>query len=122
MKKSSFFALVMGTVSTMFFGIGMCMALLPQWNLFGEGVAFGGAGLVLGIVTLVVWRRMENKPKVKINAKTALTVVYIVVASLVFGLGMCLCMVWAEFIKGIILGIVGIVMFLGLIPMTKGLK
>ncbi len=31
MKKSSFVALVLGTVSGMLFAIGMCMALLPEW-------------------------------------------------------------------------------------------
>ncbi|MBQ7284111.1 MAG: hypothetical protein IJW74_04580 [Oscillospiraceae bacterium] len=122
MKKSSFVALVMGTVSTMLFGIGMCMALLAEWNAFKQGIAVGAAGLVLGLVTVAVWRKMENKPKVKISAKTALTVLYIVAAAIVFGFGMCQCLVWEEFVKGIILGIAGIVMFLGLIPMTKGLK
>ena len=122
MKKSSFVALVMGTVSTMLFGIGMCMALLAEWNAFKQGIAVGAAGLVLGLVTVAVWRKMENKPKVKISAKTALTVLYIVAAAIVFGFGMCQCLVWEQFVKGTVIGLVGIVMFLGLIPMTKGLK
>ncbi|MBQ7817062.1 MAG: hypothetical protein IJ339_06885, partial [Oscillospiraceae bacterium] len=100
MKKSSFVALVMGTVSTMLFGIGMCMALLAEWNAFKQGIAVGAAGLVLGLVTVAVWRKMENKPKVKISAKTALTVLYIVAAAIVFGFGMCQCLVWEEFVKG----------------------
>lgn len=122
MKKSSFVALVMGTVSTMLFGMGMCMALLAEWNAFKQGIVAGAAGIVLGLITVMVWRKMENKPKIKISAKTALTVLYIVAAAIVFGFGMCQCLVWEEFVKGIIIGIVGIVMFLGLIPMTKGLK
>jgi len=122
MKKSSFVALVMGTVSTMLFGMGMCMVLLAEWNAFKQGIVAGAAGIVLGLITVMVWRKMENKPKIKISAKTALTVLYIVVAAIVFGFGMCQCLVWEEFVKGIIIGIAGIVMFLGLIPMTKGLK
>lgn len=122
MKKSSFVALVMGTVSTMLFGMGMCMALLTEWNAFKQGIVAGAAGLVLGLITVMVWRKMENKPIIKISAKTALTVLYIVAAAIVFGFGMCQCLVWEEFVKGIIIGIAGIVMFLGLIPMTKGLK
>ncbi|MBQ6929784.1 MAG: hypothetical protein IJN27_05750 [Oscillospiraceae bacterium] len=122
MKKSSFVALVMGTVSTMLFGMGMCMALLAEWNAFKQGIVAGAAGIVLGLITVMVWRKMENKPKIKISAKTALTVLYIVAAAIVFGFGMCQCLVWEEFVKGIIIGIAGIVMFLGLIPMTKGLK
>lgn len=38
MKKSSFVAMMLGTVSMMFFALGMCMALLPEWNAFGTGV------------------------------------------------------------------------------------
>jgi len=65
MKKSSFIALLMGTVSGVLFALGMCMALLPEWNAFMEGVIFGGIGLVLGVVTLLVWCKMENKKNAK---------------------------------------------------------
>lgn len=30
MKKSSFFAMMLGTVSAVMFAIGMCMALIPE--------------------------------------------------------------------------------------------
>lgn len=33
MKKSNFVALVLGTISGVFFALGMCMALLPEWNM-----------------------------------------------------------------------------------------
>ena len=52
MKKSSFVAMVLGAISLVFFSLGMCMALLPEWNAFTEGVIFGAIGLVLGLVTL----------------------------------------------------------------------
>jgi len=55
MKKSSFVALVLGTISAVLFALGMCMALLPEWNAFREGVIFGCIGLVLGLVTALVW-------------------------------------------------------------------
>ena len=45
MKKSSFVALVMGTVSGVLFALGMCMALLPEWNAFKEGVILGSVGI-----------------------------------------------------------------------------
>lgn len=31
MKKSNFAALILGTISGVFFALGMCMALLPEW-------------------------------------------------------------------------------------------
>jgi len=122
MKKSSFYALVMGTVSGMIFAIGMCMALLPEWDLFGAGVAFTAVGIVLGLITLIGWRKLENKPSVKVNGKLLLKIVYIAAAVLVFGLAMCLCLVWAQYLYGMLVGLVGILMLLGLIPMFKGLK
>ncbi|MBQ7006423.1 MAG: hypothetical protein IJN59_01195 [Oscillospiraceae bacterium] len=122
MKKSSFVALCMGTVSTVLFALGMCMALLPEWNALKQGVIIGLIGILLGIITVYIWRKMENKPKISIRPKTVLLIIYIALATLVFGAGMCLCLVQADFIKGTVIGLVGMVMFLGLIPMTKGLK
>ena len=54
MKKSNFVALVMGTVSGVLFSLGMCMALLPEWNAFTKGVIFGCIGLVLCLVTFIL--------------------------------------------------------------------
>lgn len=50
--------MMLGTVSAVMFAIGMCMALIPEWNAFQPGVIFGGAGLLLALITLIVWRRM----------------------------------------------------------------
>ena len=122
MKKSSFTALIMGTVSGVLFALGMCMALLPEWNAFGAGVAMGCAGLVLGMVTLLVWCRMEHKQLPKMNGRNVLRVVYGIVAALVLGLGMCLCLVWQKFIWGTLVGLLGIVMLIALIPMIKGIQ
>ena len=47
MKKSSFVAMVLGTVSVVLFALGMCMALIPEWNAFKPGVIFGCVGLLL---------------------------------------------------------------------------
>lgn len=122
MKKSSFIALVMGTVSGVLFALGMCMALLPEWNAFLEGVIFGGVGIVLGIITALIWCKMENKKLPKMNAKNVLRTVYTVVSALVLGVGMCLCLVWNQIIWGTLVGLLGIVMLIFLIPMIKGIK
>ena len=122
MKKSNFIALIMGTVSGVLFALGMCMALLPEWNAFLEGVIFGGVGIVLGIITALIWCKMENKKLPKMNAKNVLRTVYIVVSALVLGVGMCLCLVWNQIIWGTLVGLLGIVMLIFLIPMIKGIK
>ena len=122
MKKSSFVALLMGTVSGVLFALGMCMALLPEWNTFWEGVSFGGIGLVLGVVTGLVWCKMENKKMPRMNGKNVFRIIYAVVAVLILGAGMCLCLVWQQFVWGTLVGLLGIVMLIALVPMIKGLQ
>lgn len=73
MKRSNFAALVLGTVSGVLFALGMCMALLPEWNAFKPGIIFGCAGLLLGLITVIIWRRMEGKQPVKLSGKAILT-------------------------------------------------
>lgn len=122
MKKSNFIALILGTVSGVLFALGMCMALLPEWNAFTEGVIMGGVGLVLGVITLLVWCKMENKKLPKMSGKNILRTLYTVVAVLVLGLGMCMCLVWQNIIWGTLVGLLGIIMLIALIPMIKGIK
>lgn len=122
MKKSSFVAMILGTVSGVSFALGMCMALLPQWKLFTEGVILGAVGLVLALITIIVWRKMEKKAPIKLNKKTLFTSVFAVLGALVLGAGMCLCLVWENFILGTVIGVTGIVLLLSLIPVIKGLK
>ena len=122
MKKSSFVAMILGTVSGVLLALGMCMALLPEWNLFKEGVIFGVVGLVIGLITVFVWRKMENKGPLKFNGKTILTVLFAIVGALLLGVGMCLCMVWEQFVIGVLVGLVGIVALLSLIPIIRGIK
>lgn len=122
MKKSSFVALLMGTVSGVLFALGMCMALLPEWNAFKEGVIFGGIGLILGVITLLVWCKMENKKLPKMNGKNVFRILYGVVAALVLGVGMCMCLVWQQIVWGTLVGLLGIMMLIALIPMIKGIK
>ena len=45
-----------------------------------------------------------------------------IAGALLLGVGMCLTIVWSNMILGIVIGIVGIVVLLCLIPLTKGLQ
>ena len=122
MKKSSFVALVLGAVSGVLFSLGMCMALVEEWAMLKEGVIVGTAGLLLGLITLMIWRKMEHKAPIRVSGKAVAKVVYAVVAALVLGIGMSLCLVLEKYLLGTVIGLVGVVMLLGLIPMVKGLK
>lgn len=68
---------------------------------------------------LLVRRRMEGKPViVKLSAKTIGTVVLGIIGAIVLGVGMYMVMVWNMLIQGIIVGLVGIVLLLCLIPLV----
>lgn len=123
MKKENFVSLVLGTIGLILFGIGMCMCLLPQWNAFRQGIVVGAVGAVVLVVMPIVRRRMEHKPPIKLSPKTVGIVLLAIVGALVLGVGMCMCMVWTGLmLPGILVGCVGIVLLLLLIPLCKGLK
>lgn len=122
MKKSSFVAMLLGTISGVLFALGMCMALIPEWDAFQPGIIFGCIGLVLGLITIVIWRKMEHKQPIQISGKTILTIIVGVIGALALGVGMCFCMVWDKMIIGVIIGLIGIIVLLSLIPLVKGIK
>lgn len=122
MKKSSFVALILGVISYVFFGMGMCMAMLPEWNAFKPGIVVGCVGIVFALITVIVWRKMEHKAPIQISGKVVGTIFLGIVGALTLGVGMCLIMVWGNFIPGIIVGLVGILLLLCLIPICVGLK
>ena len=121
MTKKNFMFLVLTVVGGLLFALGMCMCLLPEWNAFHIGVVCTAIGFVsLLAQSVVAWLRSGRK--IKINWKIAGKVLYGVFASLVLGVGMCMIMVWNLMLPGILVGIVGIVLLLMLIPMFLGLK
>ena len=122
MKKSSFVALILGTIGIVFFALEMCMALLPEWGMFNQGVICGVIGLVVLLITVMVWRKMEGKAPIKLNAKTIGAVLVGVMGALLLGVGMCLSMIFGKMILGIVIGLVGIIVLLMLIPLLKGVK
>lgn len=122
MKKSSFTAMILGTVGGIIFALGMCMCLIPEWDAFTPGVVMSIIGLVILLIMVLVWRKMENKAPIRLSAKNVFSVLLGIAGAILLGVGMCLTMVWSHMIIGIIIGIVGIVALLSLIPMVKGLK
>jgi len=119
MKKSNFVAMILGTVGGTLFAIGMCMCLLEEWAAFKPGVIMGGAGAFILLLTLIIWRKMEGKT-LRMTGKTVGVTLFGIAGSLLLGVGMCFAMVWGNMILGILIGVVGIVLLLSLIPMVKG--
>lgn len=123
MEKKNFVTLLMTVIGGMLFSLGMCMCLLPEWDMFCQGLVVGAIGAIVLLITLLVYRKWSGKKPMKLNAKLVGKVLYGMFAAIVFGLGMCMVMVFeGMMIWGILVGIIGIVLLLCLIPMCVGLK
>lgn len=122
MKKSTFIAMILGTIGGILFALGMCMALIPEWNAFRPGVIMGVIGAVVLLIMVLIWRKMENKAPVRISGKTIGAVLIGIAGALLLGVGMCLTMVWSNMVMGIVIGIIGILVLICLIPFIRGLK
>ncbi len=122
MKKKNFVSMILSVAGGILFAMGMCMCLLPEWNVFNPGVAMGAVGVVILLVMLIVRRKMEGKPAIHFSGRTLGSVLLGIVGALGLGVGMCMTMVWNILIPGMLVGIVGIMLLLCLIPAVKGLR
>ncbi|WP_148322112.1 hypothetical protein [Paraclostridium bifermentans] len=123
MKKENFISLIISIVGVILFSLGMCMSMITEWNTFKEGIIVGIIGLIILISMFIIRRKMEGKPVLKLNIKTMKIVILGIVSSLILGIGMCMTMVWQGLmVQGIIVGIIGIIMLLCLIPLCKEVK
>ena len=122
MSKKDFVSLILSVVGGILFALGMCMALLPEWGAMTQGIVIGVIGLAVLLAMVMVRRKMDGKPAIVFSGKAIATTLFGIVATAVFGVGMCMTMVWNMMVPGIIVGIIGIVLLLCLIPICKSLK
>lgn len=122
MTSKQFLTLLAGVVGGLIFALGMCMCLVPEWDAFAPGVvvaAIGGVILAILGIACFIGSSKERKP---VNLSFVIKVIYGILSTLLLGLGMCMIMVWQMMIPGVIVGVVGIIMLLFLIPMFAGFK
>lgn len=122
MSKKDFVSLILSVTGGILFALGMCMALLPEWGAMTQGIVIGVIGLAVLLVMVMVRRRMDGRPAIVFSGKAIAITLFGIVAAVVFGVGMCMTMVWNMMVPGIAVGIIGIVLPLCLIPICKGLK
>lgn len=122
MQKKDFVTLILSTVGGILFALGMCMALLPEWGAFTEGVVVGAVGVVILLAMVIVRRKMSGKKAIVFSGRAVAITLLGVAGAIVLGVGMCMTMIWNMMVPGIVVGIVGIVALLCLIPAIKGLK
>ncbi|HEL1620247.1 TPA: hypothetical protein TXL63_002128 [Streptococcus suis] len=121
MKKRDFISLITYTVSLLVLALGMCFYTLPEWEMTSLGMPLSVVGLLLLVLSWFMQRRLAGKGAPRLDWKQIAKVIYCVFALLVFGGGFAL-VTTGNFITGLILGLVGLVFVIGIIPVTVGLK
>jgi len=123
MKRENFITLILGTVGGILFALGMCMCLVEEWNAFRPGLVMGAVGLVVLGIMILVRRKLQGKPPVRLDRKVLGAAALGIIGALTLGVGMCMTMVWEGLlIPGVVVGIVGVVLLLCLIPLCRGLE
>ena len=128
MKKETLLEIILGTVGGLVFAIGMCMCLIPEWNLFMAGVIVSIIGFII-LLCIIPVHRKEHPKKVN-NKKTdwglVLTWIVGIVGSLIMGFGMSKIMVGSpekmDMIIGMITGVVGLIICVINYPVYSYLK
>ena len=98
---------LLGLVGALALGIGLvnCLQVVTTF-----GLAVGIAGIVLLLLSLLVWRKAAGKQAIPFNGRKLLAYAIGIVGALVLGVGMCLTMVWGTsyLIPGILVGCAGL--------------
>lgn len=122
MKKKDFITLILSVIGGLLFALGMCIALVPEMGTLTQGVVLGAAGLIVLLAMIIVRRKMDGKPAIRFSGKAVGITLYSIFSTAVFGTGMCMVLVGGQMVWGIVVGVVGILLLLCLIPLCKGLK
>lgn len=114
MKKETLLQIILGTIGGLVFAIGMCMCLLPEWNLFMQGVIVTIIGFIILLCIIPIYRKEHpRKPHGPINWGIVFTLVIGIIGSLVMGFGMSKVMVGeasnSDMILGIVVGTIGLI-------------
>lgn len=114
MKKETLLEIILGTIGGLVFAIGMCMCLIPEWNMFKAGVIVSIVGFIILLAIIPIYRGSHpKKVNKKINWGIILTWIVGVIGALIMGFGMSKIMVGeassSDMIVGLITGVVGLV-------------
>lgn len=114
MKKETLLEIILGTIGGLVFAIGMCMCLIPEWDMFTAGVVVAIIGFIILLFIIPVYR--SNHPKKQhapINWGIVATWIIGIIGALVMGFGMSKVLVdgasKTDMLIGIITGIIGLI-------------
>ena len=60
MSKKNFVSLILGTIGGILFALGMCMAMLPEWGAFTQGIIGGCIGAVILLALVLIRRKVDE--------------------------------------------------------------
>jgi len=128
MKKETLLEIILGTIGGLIFSIGLCMCLIPEWNLITAGIVVAIIGFIILLCIIPVYRK--EHPKKVSNKKTdiglVLTWVIGVVGALIMGFGMSKIMIQSpdkmDMIIGMITGVIGLLICVLNYPIYSYLK
>lgn len=127
MKKETLLEIVLGTIGGLVFALGMCMCLIPEWNLFNAGVVVAIFGFIILLCIIPVYKSNHpSKPHKPVNVGFVMAWVIGIVGALVMGFGMSKTMVdgagSSDMLMGIVIGIVGLIICVLDYPVYSYLK
>ena len=109
------------------FAVGMCMCLIPEWDLFNAGVVVAIVGFIVLLCIIPVYRKNHpKKPHGPINLGIVFAWVIGVIGALIMGFGMSRTMIentsGSDMLIGIIIGVVGLLICVLDYPIYSYLK
>lgn len=114
MKKETLLEIILGTIGGLIFAVGMCMTLIPEWNLFSTGVVVAIIGFVVLLCIIPIYRKEHPKKSSNKEIDWGLVLTWIigVIGALIMGFGMSKIMVGSpekmDMVIGMITGVVGL--------------
>ena len=115
MKKETLLEIILGTIGGLIFAIGMCMCLIPEWNLFKTGCVVAVIGFIVLMYIIPVYRSNHPKKKNEEPINCGIVIVWIIgiVGALIMGFGMSKVMTenpsQVNMLIGLITGIAGLI-------------
>lgn len=128
MKKETLLEIILGTIGGLIFAIGMCMCLIPEWNLFKAGVAIAVVGFIILLCIIPVYRSSHPRKKREEPINWGIVFAWLVgvIGALVMGFGMSKVMIdspsQTDLLVGIVFGIIGLVVCVLDYPIYSYLK
>lgn len=127
MKRETLLEIILGTIGGLGFAIGMCMCLIPEWDVLKEGAIVTGIGFIILLCIIPIYRLSHPKRMHgKVNWGIVITWVVGIVGALVMGFGMSKVMIGdpskADLLIGIGTGVVGLLVCVFNYPIYSYLK